>query len=524
MYSKLELLQSEAEALKANLGSRDATVSALSEEKTKLVVTIKSLEDKLSVSTQTVRDLQQKCEWMNEKLETLRVEKSALEKEKDGFVLRKSQEKMNLEQFAKELQELQDKLDKESKMKEKSIKAVNEMEKLVEKERKSVEKKNKEIAEMEAMFKLADDMHDATVKEKEGKIVELTFAYEDLRNKLEKEKKALEKTCEEFGSVKKQLKQAEERAEEMKEMYEGELDRVKFELRDSNNDCALLRGENEDLKRTADENLNHASCETEKKQLLHQLEEAKMRLNQPKGTHLEAEVRRLEEELEKARVLAAEKQKTANETLATNLRLVRKIEKLEKHGQQQSSTRINSGNAVEAHSTQRSQSPPKLSNNMGVFTPLAKSLAGLELKTLNTVPPVTDDARPDDKSGRLTSGRGLPTIPEAADSKKRAGEKCMFLCYLFPQFAFYNLVKGRVFNEFGRTWLAFSLFRRFSPARYTLAEQRVVRRKFLPCMRYFPVIHTVVCLYNRPFPNYVWLLLQSESWGSSFRVKIGFHS
>ena len=433
MYSKLELLQSETEALKSNLGSRDATVSALSEEKTKLLVTIKSLEDKLSVSTQTVRDLQQKCEWMNEKLETLRVEKSALEKEKDGFVLRKSQEKMNLEHFMKKLQELQDKLDKESKMKEKSMEAVNEMEKILEKEKKSVEKKSKEIAEMEAMFKLADEMHEGTIKEKEGKIVELTFAYEDLRNKLEKQKKALEKTCEEFGSVKKQLKQAEERAEEMKEMYEGELDRVKFELRDSNNDCALLRGENEDLKRTADENLNHTSWETEKKKLLHQLEEAKMKLNQPKGTHLEAEVRRLEEELEKTRVLAAEKQKTANETLATNLRLVRKIEKLEKHGQQhgqqQGSTRTNSGNAVEANGTQRSQSPPKLSNNVGVFTPLAKSLAGLGLKTLNTVPPVTDDARPDDKSGRLASGRGLPTIPEAADSKKRAGEKCMFLCY-----------------------------------------------------------------------------------------------
>lgn len=116
--------------------------------------------------------------------------------------------------------------------------------------------------------------------------------------------------------------------------------------------------------------------------------------------------------------------KTANETLATNLRLVRKIEKLEKHGQQQGSTRTNSGNAVEENGTLRSQSPPKLSNNVGVFTPLAKSLAGLGLKTLNTVPPVTDDARPDDKSGRVTSGRGLPTIPEAVDSKKRAGEKC----------------------------------------------------------------------------------------------------
>ena len=30
--------------------------------------------------------------------------------------------------------------------------------------------------------------------------------------------------------------------------------------------------------------------------------------------------------------------------------------------------------------------------------------------------------------------------------------------------------------------------------------------------------------YNRPFPNYPWPLLQSESWCSSFHMKISFHS
>ena len=29
---------------------------------------------------------------------------------------------------------------------------------------------------------------------------------------------------------------------------------------------------------------------------------------------------------------------------------------------------------------------------------------------------------------------------------------------------------------------------------------------------------------NRPFPNYLWPLFQSESWCSSFHMKISFHS
>ena len=29
---------------------------------------------------------------------------------------------------------------------------------------------------------------------------------------------------------------------------------------------------------------------------------------------------------------------------------------------------------------------------------------------------------------------------------------------------------------------------------------------------------------NRPFPNYLWPLFQSEAWGSSFHMIISFHS
>ena len=531
MHSRVSLLRSESEKLKETLETRDATVTALSDEKARLLETVKTLEEKLSASVQTVTELQQKCDWMNEKLETLRTEKSVLEKEKDVSVLQKTQGKLNLENFVKKVKELQGKLENEKKAKEELAKAVNEMEQLVKNEQKCVDSKNKELADMEAMFKLADAESEAAMKEKEGKIVELTFAYEDLRDKLEKERKALEEKCKELENLKRESKQVQERAEEMKEMYEAELDRVKFEIRDSNNDCALLRGENEQLKRTANGSVNPTMWEREKKKLLHQLEEAKIRLNQAKSSQekLEAELsaanvkvlsveskrktaeaeeikrlqasvselskelqkwkdiannkdkaavenneneikrlqarvtelshelqkwkniankkqlglnsgkgaevqelhlqlRKLQEELERAKALADEKQKTADKTLATNLKLASKVEKLEKERKQQSGSLTNSENVVEEKNAQYSWSPPKLPSKTGALTPLARSLASLEIKALNTVAAVTDDTRPGDEVAGVSTGKAIPTMSVAFDSKKRTGEKCMFCC------------------------------------------------------------------------------------------------
>ncbi|XP_068751937.1 centromere protein F-like isoform X2 [Montipora capricornis] len=526
LHSRVSLLRSESEKLKETLETRDATVTALSDEKARLLETVKTLEEKLSASVQTVTELQQKCDWMNEKLETLRTEKSVLEKEKDVSVLQKTQGKLNLENFVKKVKELQGKLENEKKAKEEFAKAVNEMEQLVKNEQKCVDSKNKELADMEAMFKLADAESEAAMKEKEGKIVELTFAYEGLRDKLEKERKALEEKCKELENLKRESKQVQERAEEMKEMYEAELDRVKFEIRDSNNDCALLRGENEQLKRTANGSVNPTMWEREKKKLLHQLEEAKIRLNQAKSSQekLEAELsaanvkvlsveskrktaeaeeikrlqasvselskelqkwkdiannkdkaavenneneikrlqarvtelshelqkwkniankkqlglnsgkgaevqelhlqlRKLQEELERAKALADEKQKTADKTLATNLKLASKVEKLEKERKQQSGSLTNSENVVEEKNAQYSWSPPKLPSKTGALTPLARSLASLEIKALNTVAAVTDDTRPGDEVAGVSTGKAIPTMSVAFDSKKRTGEK-----------------------------------------------------------------------------------------------------
>lgn len=544
LHSKVDLLRTESETLKEKMQNKDSVVTALSDEKAKLLTAVETLEGKLGESAQTVTELQQKCDLMSEKLESLRVEKGALEQEKDVSVLQKTQEKLNLENFAKKMQELQEKLENEKKDKKELLNAVNEMEELLKQEKKCVEKKSKELNDMETVLKLADSENEESVKEKEAKIVEMTFAYEDLRDKLDKEGKALDEKCKELDEVKKELKQAQERIEELKEEYEGELDRVNFELRDSNNDCVLLRGENEQLKRSSTGSADRTTWNREKKKLLHQLEESKIRFNQAKSSQeklekelsaanlkvisleskgkpaevdaikrlqarvselnqelqkwkaianhkekavaeskeisakveeikrlqarvselnqelqkwksiannkeklvlgsggkdaekqsLQAKVCELQEELEKTKALADEKRKAADKTLTTNLKLVSKIEKLEKQGKQQNAAPTTSESATVVESAPRLTSPPKPSrvnltqavSNAGVLSPLAKSLANLDIKSQNTAgATVREDTRRGDQESGMATRRGIPKPSEAMDSKKRAGEQGM---------------------------------------------------------------------------------------------------
>lgn len=59
---------------------------------------------------------------------------------------------------------------------------------------------------MEVMFKLVDVESEVVMKEKEGKIVELMFVYEDFWDKFEKERKVLEEKCKELENLKRELK------------------------------------------------------------------------------------------------------------------------------------------------------------------------------------------------------------------------------------------------------------------------------------------------------------------------------
>ena len=556
MHSKVDTLRSESEKLKETLKTRESVIASLSDEKVQLLTTVETLEEKLRKSAQTVAELQQKCDLMSEKLQSLRAEKGVLEQEKDVSVLQNTQEKLNLENSAKKVKELQERLGIELKDKKELLNAVNEMEGLLKQEQNCVEKKSKELAEMETMLKLADAENAELVKEKEAKVVELTFAYEDLRDKLEKERKTLEDKCKELEKAKKKVEQAQEKVEEMKEEHEGELDRMKFELRDANNDCALLKGENEQLKRNSTEGGDQTTWNREKKKLLHQLEESKIRFNQAKSSKeklekeltaanlkvislesnatdadgdeikrlqarvddlnqelqkwkgiannkekaalenkeisakseeikrlqtrvselnqelqkwkgiannkqkaslansgknteiesLKVKVRGLQEELEKYKALADEKRKTADKTLATNLKLVSKIEKLEKQGKNQNIASTNTGSAAAQTHTQGMTSPPKRSrvnvmqavSNTGILSPLAKSLASLDIKSQNTAATTTAEARPAEQGAGVSVRRGIPKLSEAVDSKKRAGEQGMssvrYKCFVQTQF------------------------------------------------------------------------------------------
>ena len=295
LYSKVDLLKCESDKLEEELKAKNVLIASLTDEKAKLILTVTSVEEKLEKSAQAVVELQQQCDLTREQFESLRIEKGHLQEEKDASLMQKSEEKFLLENSAKKLRELEEKLQEEVKDKNKLADSLKDMERTLAEERECVKVKTKELAEMKTILKLADKENEESVKEKETRVVELTFAYEELRNKLIEEGKKSEEKCKELELVQKQLKQVQEKSEEMKEDYERELDRVKFELKDSNNDCKLLQEENEGLKHNSTRGTDQVELVQENKKLLFQLEESKLRFN-----HAKRRKEELESELDQA--------------------------------------------------------------------------------------------------------------------------------------------------------------------------------------------------------------------------------
>ena len=505
----------------------------MTEEKAKLLATTEVLKEKLRNSSQAVTELQQKCDLMSEQLDALKVEKGALEKEKDVSVLQNTQEKMHLENSAKKVQELQEKLDKEESNKKELLQVADEMEGLLKEQKAHAEKKSRELAEVEKMLKLG-----------EAREEKLTFAYEDLRGKLEKLEEEFKQKCKELTQAKEELKQAQERSEGLKEEYEAELDQVKFELRDSNSDCALLKGENEQLKRGSTGGNDQSAWNKEKKKLLHQLEESKIRFNQAKSsqerlekelnqaklkvisleskgnsaeaeeikrlqtrvselnqelqkwkgiankekanssrkelsakadeikrlqsriselnqellkwkavannkektdvsTNKDAEIKRLQEklselqeQLEKSKALADEKRKAADKTLATNLKLVSKIEKLTRGKESPQNNPTDESSPKEGASDERASpssagplrprvSVKQAALNPGVFSPLAKSMASLDIKSLNTAATVAAENRSEASSSttQVTTASAVSAQPVAVRTSERRSSR-----------------------------------------------------------------------------------------------------
>ena len=295
LHSKVDLLRSESDKLEKELKAKKVLIAGLTDEKAKLLKTVASLEEKLEKSAQVVTELQQQCDLTREQFESLRIEKGHLQEEKDASLMLKSQEKLLIENSAKKLRELEEKLQEEVKDKKKLADSLKDMEKMLAEQRECLEMKTNDLAEMKTLLKLADKENEESVKEKETRVVELTFAYEELRNKLIEEGKKLEEKCKELELVKKQVKQVQEKSEEIKEDYERELDRIKFELKDSNNDCKLLQEENEGLKRNSTRGSDQVELIQENKKLLFQLEESKLRFN-----HAKRRKEELESELDQA--------------------------------------------------------------------------------------------------------------------------------------------------------------------------------------------------------------------------------
>lgn len=213
LLNKVDFLRSESTKLEETLQTKESLVLGLIEERTKLAMTVAALEEKLSKSAQVVTGLQQQCDCMKDQVENLREERGRLEQEKEASV---RQEKIYLEISVKKVRELEERLRKEVKEKKELSNTVTEITRILEKEQNCLEKKNKELSEMKKFMQLADKENEESIKDKNTKLDELTFAYEVLRNKLDKMEKNFEDKCKELKQVKDQFNQTEKGVKEWK--------------------------------------------------------------------------------------------------------------------------------------------------------------------------------------------------------------------------------------------------------------------------------------------------------------------
>lgn len=87
--------------------------------------------------------------------------------------------------------------------KNKLVDFLKDMERMFVEERECVKVKSKEFVEMKIILKFVDKENEEFVKEKEIRVVELIFVYEEFRNKFIEEGKKLEEKCKELELVKK---------------------------------------------------------------------------------------------------------------------------------------------------------------------------------------------------------------------------------------------------------------------------------------------------------------------------------
>lgn len=87
--------------------------------------------------------------------------------------------------------------------KNKLVDFLKDMERMFVEERECVKVKSKEFVEMKIILKFVDKENEEFVKEKEIRVVELIFVYEEFRNKFIEVGKKLEEKCKELELVKK---------------------------------------------------------------------------------------------------------------------------------------------------------------------------------------------------------------------------------------------------------------------------------------------------------------------------------
>ena len=126
------------------------------------------------------------------------------------------QEKFYTDISVKKVRELEVKLGKEVKEKKELSNIVEEMRGILEKEQNCLKEKNQELAEVKRLLQFAVKENEESIKYKKTNLVELTFAYKDLKNKLDKTENNFEDKCKELKQVKEQLNQTESEVKKWK--------------------------------------------------------------------------------------------------------------------------------------------------------------------------------------------------------------------------------------------------------------------------------------------------------------------
>ena len=402
-------------------------------EKNKLSNTLKDVEEMLEQERKYLQESNKELDEMKTIFKLIEKENEESVKEKETQIVeltfayeelrnKGSEEKKNLEEKSKELEQVKVQLQKSQ-----------------EKNEEMKEEHERELDKVK--FELQDSNNDCSLLREEIKELKQKPTEGTSEFKWSREKKKLLHQLKEHEVLLNQAKQSREKV--LDEMAQAHVQKISLESKvtRASKDLAAREEEIKHLKTKVSEQNNEIQ---------------KLKDKAPKGkptsddlagkeeeiNGLKEEVLKLREELQQWKAVAEEKKKAAEKTLATNLKLVNKLEKLNQEKGSKlpdtglTTTETNSNEVLSTPKSSRLNIVQTVSNNENPVSPLAKSLSSLDIKSLPvstatmtaTMPSMTTrdfqpKAAPLIQNERDAMSQGVATRRGIPQPKKRAGEQ-----------------------------------------------------------------------------------------------------